>query len=140
MYFVLFCSLFIAVCSAEQTYIDLPAEVTNVLVEKSVGCIAETGAESNILQRVLRWQFDNNETSKKFAFCLFKNSGLIDDAGHFYEDKTLELYEKNDQQDEIKKVFSDCNKIVDKEGFETMYKVLQCFYNRSPVLVLAKTD
>lgn len=114
--------------------------MTGVLVEKSAVCISETGADSDILKRVFQWQFDNNDTGKKFNFCLFKNSGLSDEAGHFYVDNVLALYEYSDQKDEIEKVITECNSIVANNPLDTMYKILQCFLAKTPVLLLPKID
>ncbi|KPJ11691.1 hypothetical protein RR48_07997 [Papilio machaon] len=94
------------------TYVDLPSDVVGLVTEKSVGCIAETGADINILQRVFQWQFDDDKTSKKFSFCLFKSTGLIDDSGKFDENQIVNsLYRNSNKKDEIAKVAKECSEL-----------------------------
>ncbi|XP_013176067.1 PREDICTED: uncharacterized protein LOC106124144 [Papilio xuthus] len=140
MYFVLFCALSaLTLSSAKQTYIDLPSDVVGLLTEKSVGCIAETGADINILQRVFQWQFDNDKTSKKFSFCLFKNVGLIDDTGKFDESQIISsLYRNSNKKEEIAKIAKECNSKDIKKPLNKMHEGIQCFFKNTPVLLQVK--
>ncbi|CAH2050189.1 unnamed protein product, partial [Iphiclides podalirius] len=135
----LLCTLSVAYTSAKAT-IAVPADIVGLITEKSVECIAETGADVNILQRVFNWQFDNNKTSKKFSFCLFKKAGFSDETGHFHKDKILALYEKSGKKDLVANAASECDKINEKNPLETMYKVILCFFDKSPVLLEVKLD
>ncbi|XP_013134592.1 PREDICTED: uncharacterized protein LOC106100316 [Papilio polytes] len=123
-----------------QATIGVPSDIVGLITEKSVECIAETGADINILQRIFQWQFDNNKTSKKFSFCLFKKAGFSDETGHFHKDKILALYEKSDKKEQIKAAVNACEKISEKNPLETMYKVILCFFDKTPVLLEVKLD
>ncbi|KPJ11690.1 hypothetical protein RR48_07996 [Papilio machaon] len=126
------CAVLVGITTAKKATIGVPSDIVGLITEKSVECIAETGADVNILQRIFNWQFDNNKTSKKFSFCLFKKAGFSDDTGHFHKDKILALYEKSDKKEEIKAAVMACDKISEKNPLETMYKVILCFFDKTP--------
>ncbi|XP_013176038.1 PREDICTED: uncharacterized protein LOC106124119 [Papilio xuthus] len=134
------CTVLVGITTARKATIGVPSDIVGLITEKSVECIAETGADVNILQRIFNWQFDNNKTSKKFSFCLFKKAGFSDDTGHFHKDKILALYEKSDKKEEIKAAVDACDKIAEKNPLETMYKVILCFFDKTPVLLEVKLD
>ncbi|CAK1601808.1 unnamed protein product [Parnassius mnemosyne] len=136
----LVCALSTGLTSAKKASIYVPSDIVGLITEKSVECIAETGADLNILQRVFQWQFDNNKTSKKFSFCLFKKAGFSDDTGHFHKNKLLALYEKSDKKERVKEVIDECAKINEKNPLETMYKVILCFFDKTPVLLEVQLD
>ncbi|KPI97533.1 hypothetical protein RR46_07280 [Papilio xuthus] len=70
----------------------------------------------------------------------YSKAGFSDDTGHFHKDKILALYEKSDKKEEIKAAVDACDKIAEKNPLETMYKVILCFFDKTPVLLEVKLD
>lgn len=111
----------------------LPDDIIDTFKENSLECITETGANSDILHDVLQRRFEDSESSKSFYFCLFKNSGLSDDAGKFYIDQVIDVFRESNRKEQIVNIVEECNKIEADTPANRMYLGIQCYLRNSPI-------
>ncbi|XP_061385859.1 uncharacterized protein LOC133320871 [Danaus plexippus] len=97
-------------------------------------CTAKTGIDLDNVQRIINWNFKNDEIVKKYLYCLTKNSGYGDDNGHFVKEKMLQIVGNHPSRSDLANTIDECNKEMGSNNYDTVYKTVICFRNKSPIL------
>lgn len=100
-----------------------------------MACMANSGIDSETMQRILAWKFDNTESVRKYIYCFATKSGYGDENGHLIKEKMMKLVDNDKRKNEYGNVIDECNKTEGANKYDTMYKTTVCFYNNSPILL-----
>nr|QIJ45758.1 odorant binding protein [Glyphodes pyloalis] len=122
--------------SAEKPTVHLVPEKMGDLMQSLMSCLLEAPVDPEVLLQLRNGGSPKNIDEKglqKFAYCAFIKSGYGKKNGHVKVDKALELYPKNVDKEQIKKVMEECNGEEGKEPAETAFKFMKCFREKSPV-------
>ncbi|CAK1601803.1 unnamed protein product [Parnassius mnemosyne] len=115
--------------------VHLPPAVSEFVKQVSADCLKEIKAEPEVAKRFFGWQFDEDEISKKFRYCLCLKTNYLDEDNHL-NDGFIKLFDSSDRKEDVQKVLETCNKIKKKDPLDTLFEIALCFYKNSPVLLL----
>ncbi|CAH2102749.1 unnamed protein product [Euphydryas editha] len=119
----------------KTSYVSVPQDEVQNLLNWSMQCMATSGIDSETMQRLFTWKFDNTETVRKFIYCFATSSGYGDKNGHFVKEKMMKLVADHKRRNEYGDVIDECNKSNGSDKYDTMYKTAVCFYKNSPILL-----
>ncbi|CAH1169944.1 unnamed protein product [Phaedon cochleariae] len=95
-------------------------------------CRKESSIEDTLIEKFKRGEFHDHPQGKKHLFCVYKNTGHIDELGEFNHEKVRErLVQQYSDPSTIERYI---NKCLVKKGSpeETAYYVHTCFYENTP--------
>nr|QHI42035.1 odorant-binding protein 6 [Glyphodes caesalis] len=133
---ILLVILSVGFLSAEKPTIHLVPEKMGDLMQTLMSCLLESPVDPEVILQLRNGGTPKNIDEKslqKFTYCSFIKSGYGKKNGHVKVDKALELYPKDVDKEQIKKVMEECNKEEGKEPAETAFKFMKCFREKSPV-------
>ncbi|CAH4038236.1 unnamed protein product [Pieris brassicae] len=117
----------------EIDYIKPPQSEISKLFEVSLTCITETNIDADTIQKLLTWNVKNTEQIRKYLFCFMHKAKYADDDGHFIIKNIMPLLGQHKKKDEFQRVIEQCNTLTGGDRFDTVYKISDCTYNKTPV-------
>nr|AKK25143.1 odorant binding protein 19 [Dendroctonus ponderosae] len=111
---------------------DLTEEQKQKIVANGKACVAETGADPELIKAARQGKFADDAKLKAFALCMSKKSGFQNEAGEIQSDVVKQkLGLAIGDEAAAKKLVEKC--LVSKgSGEETAIETFKCYYENTP--------
>lgn len=105
-----------------------PGRALNV-ANASAKCIEDLKLDKDTLQKYLARQLGDSDSTRKYIHCLGYESGYVTDDGHLIKNEVLEVV--GNYRERIDGIVDECNKLKYDDKYETVYRVIMCFFEKS---------
>ncbi|KPI97538.1 hypothetical protein RR46_07285 [Papilio xuthus] len=114
--------------------VNLPKDLADHMAKITYNCMLIFQTRSTAIKHFYELKFPDDEVTKQFLYCVCYSTYLADEDGHL-TNIMLRLFDDSDYEEEVKKVFESCNKIKRRKAIRTLYDVVKCFHENSPVIL-----
>ncbi|XP_014362871.2 uncharacterized protein LOC106714352 [Papilio machaon] len=118
----------------KRPVVHLPKDLGDLMAKTTYDCMLIFRTPSSAIKHLYELKFPDDEVTKQFLFCVCYTTYLADENGHLTE-TMLRLFDDSDYEEDVKKVFESCNKIKRRKSIRTLYDVVKCFHENSPVIL-----
>ncbi|KAG5887560.1 hypothetical protein JTB14_002266 [Gonioctena quinquepunctata] len=126
--FVIFNLLVAAVCFVQA---QTPEQVEKIKSHHAE-CSKQINIDPQLMIKARQGEFSDEQILKDYLFCVSKKSGFFNDKGELQKDVLLAKTSiAAGNEDDAKKLVDACA-VQQKDGPDTTFHVVKCFYEKSP--------